>query len=43
MKHFKSMEYYFKHAISLPIYVDIKKNTLVKIVKTIKEYFKKNK
>ena len=43
MKHFKNMEYYFKHSISLPIYVDIKKNTLVKVVKTIKEYFKENK
>ena len=34
------MEYYFKHNISLPIYVDLKKNELARVIKTIKNFLK---
>ena len=40
-KNFKNMEYYFKHNISLPIYVDIKKVELLKITEKIRKFFKK--
>lgn len=34
------MENYYKHSISLPIYFDLKKKELNRIVKLIKIFFK---
>ena len=42
LKNFPNMEYYFKHSISLPIFFDLKKSNLKKIVKLIKIFIKKN-
>lgn len=39
-KNFLNMENYFKNSISLPIFVDLKKSDLYKIVKEIKNFFK---
>lgn len=40
-KNFKNMEYYYKHSVSLPIYFDLKKQDLIKIVRLTKQYLKK--
>jgi UDP-4-amino-4,6-dideoxy-N-acetyl-beta-L-altrosamine transaminase len=39
-KNFINMENYYKHSISLPIYFDLKKKELNRIVKLIKIFFK---
>ena len=39
--NFKNMEYYYKHSVSLPIYFDLKKQDLIKIVRLTKQYLKK--
>jgi len=41
-KDFKNMEYYFKHSISLPLYVDLEKKNLIKIIKSTKKFFRQN-
>tara|TARA_Y100000590_G_scaffold449544_1_gene587846 strand:+ start:7785 stop:8933 length:1149 start_codon:yes stop_codon:yes gene_type:complete len=40
-RNFLNMEEYFNNSISLPIYVDLKKNDLIRIVNEIKNFFKK--
>ena len=37
------MEYYYKHSISLPIFFDLNKKNLRKIVNLIKIFFKNEK
>ena len=39
-KNFTNMEYYYKHSISLPIFFDLNKRDLKKIVNLIKFFFK---